>query len=243
MILGLGVCLSVPLPDRIISKLVRRGEQLSTINSEVLGVRHLTDETFVLTTTRSVENVRAGQCFSIGTDDLAINREYSIYSGEHEDHLEFLIRSIEGGAVSTRLAQLKPGDTVEVGGPYGSFCLDERTLEQNSYVFVCSGTGIAPFASFVKSFQNLDYRILHGVRFEEETYEDWLYDKDRYLAQISRPRDGSPSRRVTDGLRGESFPANTLFYLCGNREMIVDSVAVLRSRNVPGGSIFMETFF
>lgn len=223
--------------------MIHEGVKLSTKDSVVLAVRELTEDTFVLTLSSTGEYVRAGQCFSIGTHDLGINREYSIYSGSHENQLEFLIRKIDGGAVSARLGQLAPGDLVQIGGPYGSFCLDEVNVAERKYVFVCSGTGIAPFSSFVKSFPELDYQIFHGVRFENEAYECEQYDQKRYFSCVSRPKNGGTPGRVTDLLREEELPDDALYYLCGNRNMITDSVNVLRTRGVPGGSIFMETFF
>lgn len=185
--------------------------------------------------------MKAGQCFSVGLKRLGINREYSIYSGENAPFLEFLIRRINGGAVSTALSLLSPGDEVEIGGPYGSFILSEEHQGRDLY-FIASGTGIAPFASFVDSFTNLNFRLLHGIRHENERYEFQKYPPDRYLAAVSQPK-GSPPARVTNLLSVMEFESQALFWICGNRQMITDAVGILRDRKVPGGSIYMETFF
>ena len=73
-----------------------------------------------------------------------VNREYSTYSGEHEEHLDFLIKEVEGGLVSVQLKSLKPGDGVEIHGFYGNFRIKSPD-DGRSYCFVATGTGIAPF--------------------------------------------------------------------------------------------------
>lgn len=211
----------------------------------VLGVRHLSDNTFVLRTTRDDIDVAAGQCFSVGTQGLAINREYSIYSGAKEPHLEFLIRKIDQGAVSTALSNLSEGDAVQVSGPFGAFCLKDEHLsgDPRTFVFIATGTGIAPFTSFVRTHQGLDFQVVHGVRFANEQYEQEEFPEDKYFACISQEPTWEGPRRVTELLSSHQLSSESLYYLCGNRNMIVDATKVLRARGIPGGQIFMETFF
>ena len=209
---------------------------------KVLEVEHLSPHVFRLRTERPAVPIRAGQCFSVGTKGLGINREYSMYSGAEDPYLDFLIRSIEHGVVSTALQNVRAGDEVEIGGPYGEFCLPESVLK-NRYLFVATGTGIAPFHSYIKTFPGLDYRILHGIRLWEETYHATHYESGRYLACISQPADGGPGQRVTSHLAHENIVSDEKIYLCGNRAMIVDVVEILRAKGVSGDNIFMEVFF
>lgn len=203
----------------------------------------LSENTFRLRTTRTSSQIKAGQCFSIGTADLGINREYSMYSSAHDDYVDFLIRRIDDGLVSTRLSSCQPGETVEISGPFGEFCLDERHIASRHFVFIASGTGIAPFHSFVKTYPSLRYQVLHGVRFEDEQYDAQDYANGTYVSAISKPKENASGQRITDILLSFAFPEDPLFYLCGNQKMIVDAIEILRSRKVAGGSIFTETFF
>jgi len=210
---------------------------------KVLQNRKLSDNTFVLRTERPKLEIIAGQCFSIGTTDLGINREYSMYSAASDDFVDFLIRRVEGGSVSSRLYGMKPGDLVEIGGPYGQFCLDKNRVTENKFLFIASGTGIAPFHSFIASYPEIDYEIIHGVRYESEKYDHDHYSSDRYKSAISRPFDARSPERVTDLLKKRIFNSDEIVYLCGNRSMIIDCVQILRERGIHGDSIFMETFF
>ena len=148
---------------------------------QVLGKESLSKSTFKLIIDRGNLNFRAGQCVNLGLPNSGINREYSTYSGEQEKILEFLIREVEGGDVSPSLRKLKTGDTIEIDGAYGLFTLPELKPEEKSYVFVATGTGIAPFHGFIRTRLDLNYTLLHGTRLIEENYEIGHYDRESYI--------------------------------------------------------------
>jgi len=187
--------------------------------------------------------IRAGQCFSVGTKDLGINREYSMYSGANDDFVDFLVREIPDGIVSPRLGACIPGDGVEIGGPYGDFCLSDTDVIGRHFVFIATGTGIAPFHSFVKTFPKLDYVLYHGVRFDSEQYDRNDYPSVRYISTVSQPESNNQGQRITQLLETAALPVDSLYYLCGNRMMITDAISILRLKGIPGGAIFTETFF
>lgn len=209
---------------------------------KVLGIRNLTDSTYLLKTERNHFEFIPGQCVNIGLVGGAVNREYSTYSGIHDDYLEFLIKKVEGGLVSIGISTLKPGDQVTLDGAYGRFTLQDPKKKQK-YVFIGSGTGIAPFHSFVKSYPGLDYQILHGIRSESEQYDKQDYGKNRYFSCVSKGKGGDFSGRVTDYLKAKPFSQKSVYYLCGNHDMINEVYDILRKGNVNGSNIFTEVFF
>jgi ferredoxin--NADP+ reductase len=210
---------------------------------KVLENRQLTEETFVLRTQRPDAEIVAGQCFSVGTEKLAINREYSMYSAADDPYVDFLIRRVEEGRVSTALSNLTTGDDVEIGGPYGEFCLKESHITDKKLVLIGSGTGIAPFHSFFLTYPEIDFEILHGVRTEIERYDMDHYPEGTYKAFVSQPRNGVNAQRVTDGLIDRELLKDEIFYLCGNRSMIISCISILREKGIHGDAIFTETFF
>lgn len=202
----------------------------------------LTRDTALLSVENLGINCRPGQCFSLGLPNLKVNREYSIYSGSNATNYDFLIRKVEGGVVSPSLFSLRTGEAVQLGGPYGEFCIDRHNLEDTKFVFISTGTGVAPFHSFVKSYRNLDYQLYFGVREDSELYDLDQYDPERVVRCVSNSGTETP-RRVTDALREAKLEPESLYYLCGNRNMITDVVRILKESGVPGGNIYMETFF
>ena len=209
---------------------------------EVLGIRHLTKWTYVLRTKRDKFEFIPGQCVNIGLVGDAVNREYSTYSSKDVNFLEFLIKKVEGGLVSVGISTLKKGDQVTLDGAYGRFTLEDPTRKQK-YIFIASGTGIAPFHSFVQSYPDLDYQIIHGIRDVSEQYDRKDYASDKYIACVSRGTGGDFSGRVTDYLEKIKIDPEAVYYLCGNHGMINDVYDILRSRDVNGNNIFTEVFF
>ena len=166
-----------------------------------------------------------------------------MYSAADDEFIDFLIRELPDGVVSPRLGACKEGDLVEIGGPYGDFCLSEEQIGARKFVFIATGTGIAPFHSFVESFPNLQYTLFHGVRFEDEMYDKDDYDPISYKVAVSCPTDGKKGLRITEMLHNTKLESDSVYYLCGNRLMITDAISILRDKGVPGGSIYTETFF
>lgn len=209
----------------------------------VLDIEHLSNNTFRLRVERPDITIVSGQCFNVGIPDLGINREYSMYSSANSKYLEFLIRSVEGGLISSELQKLKPGDLVEVDGAYGEFCLKDPLNKSQDYLFIATGTGIAPFHSFIKTYTKIKYKILHGVKSVDECYDSNAYEDGAYISCISKPKGSDEPRRVTDYLSGTEIAINTQIYVCGNRNMIVDVFDILHSKGVSGDRIITEVFF
>jgi ferredoxin/flavodoxin---NADP+ reductase len=208
----------------------------------VQSLRWLDPSTFVLRIDRNDLQFKAGQCISLGRWNAGVNREYSVYSGEHEPYLELLIKAIKGGTVSPALAVLRPRDPVYVAGPYSDFVLGDDTGGKK-FVFVATGTGIAPFHAFVTSRPGLDYSVIHGVRELAHCYDRTVYAPERYVACVSRERCDAFHGRVTDYLNERPLPADTHVYLCGNHTMIEDAFDVLRAQGIASDRIHAEVFF
>ncbi len=211
---------------------------------KVIEVRNLSEAGYSIKIERHDVIMKPGQCANLSIAGIGVNREYSLYSGEKDNYLEFLIKEIKNGIVSSALRKLKPNDKVEFDGPYGSFLIEKPEDRSRKYVFIGSGTGIAPYRSFVRSYPNLDYKIIHGIRDLSDAYDSKEYAPGRYISCTSRSKDGDFHGRVTDYLLNNPVDKNSYFYLCGNKAMISDTYDLLREEmGVKGDQIIMEAFF
>lgn len=209
----------------------------------VLDVLFLTPDCFRLTVERNGMAFTPGQCLNIGLPGAGVNREYSSYSSDRDEKtLAFLIRKIEGGDVSSRLAALRPGEAVEIHGSYGSFTLPSPVPAGARFVFLATGTGIAPFHSFVTSNPGLDYRVVHGVRRLDERYDRATYG-ERYFACVSGEAGGDFHGRLTAYLGAHPIDLGATHYLCGNRAMITEAYEILREKGLHGDRLVTEVFF
>jgi ferredoxin--NADP+ reductase/benzoate/toluate 1,2-dioxygenase reductase subunit len=210
---------------------------------KVEEIRQLTDETFSLKLPRARFEFQAGQHISLGIYGDYQSREYSIYSGKNDNNLEVLVKEVEKGYFTPKLRKLKVGDLVEIHGPFGKFGMEPKDAETGKFVFIASGTGIAPFRSIVRTYPEINYSLIHGVRYSKEAYDRSEYASDRYMLCTSRHSKGTFQGRLTSYLKDCTFTSETQFYLCGNSDMIFDSLEILKEKGFERDQIHCEVYF
>jgi CDP-4-dehydro-6-deoxyglucose reductase len=147
------------------------------------------------TTKRFFMALTSGQVFDFTpgqfvTLDLPIHeqknkrwRSYSIASveyGQNVKKIELCISLNEKGRVTPWLFSLKAGALIDVSVPQGGFVLRSSSMQEN-VIFVCTGTGVAPFRSMIAASLALNpNRHVHLV-FGNRKVEDVLYH-DHWLA-------------------------------------------------------------
>ncbi len=206
-------------------------------------VEELTPETFVLHFERNGFEFLPGQYVVLRNPETGVGREYSIFSSAGEDRLSFLIREVEGGDFSRYLRHLKLGTGIVIEGPRGFFVLDEQAKSGNPLLFIASGTGISPFHSFVRSYPDLNYKVLHGVHFADEAYGRDTFKPYRYCLCTSREEEGDYFGRVTFYLKENPVDPKTICYLCGNSDMIEEVTGMLENYGIAPENIRSEVFF
>ncbi len=209
----------------------------------VQEIINLTPETFIIRLDRLDFKFEPGQYVVIRIPDQNKGREYSIYSATTDDYLDFLVREIPAGDFSRYLRHLLPGSELDVEGPKGYFILKDKTSKGHPSLFIASGTGISPFHSYVKSFPELNYRVLHGVHFADEAYGRESFDPEKFVLCTSRRAEGDFFGRVSYYLKHHPVPVETICYLCGNSDMIEEVTAILERQGLPPENIRTEVFF
>lgn len=215
--------------------------------TNIIDIFNTSKGNYVLRVEKKNIKFNAGQFFSIGLDEIGINREYSVASSDKENFIDFFIREVEGGALSKNLRFLKKGDKIKILGPYGEFYI--RDFDVNAeYIFFATGTGIAPFISLIDTHKIKKYKIFHGVREIEDCYS--LKKLDNYNLAVSREKLNTKNSRenlyigrINQFLNTLDINKNMLFFLCGNSLMVSDLYDDLLNKNVKQDRIFTEIFF
>jgi ferredoxin--NADP+ reductase/benzoate/toluate 1,2-dioxygenase reductase subunit len=184
-----------------------------------------------------------GQYVHAGLATDRERREYSVYSPPDSEFLELLIKEFPGGHVSSQLKHMQPGEYVAVDKVNGTFTINEADVKDKRFYFVGTSTGISPFHCFTHSYPDIDYQILHGIRFAEDRFEHEDYAKDRYIACVSRGEYDGYTGRVTDYLKGNPPDRDCLFYLCGNVDMIYEVIGFLKGLGFNRKQIATEVYF
>jgi len=210
---------------------------------KIQTIRSLTDSTYIVRMERNGMQFRPGQNLNLGLAGDTEKRDYSIYSSAQDEFLEILVKEVETGLVSKKLKRLQSGDFLDVDGPFGFFTIKEENLKTKKFLFIASGTGIAPFHSIIRSHPDIDFTLLHGIRKAEEAYEKNHYPAERYISCISQEDGGNFRGRVTDYIRQHPVDKETLCYLCGNVNMIYDVFDILKEQAVPSENLHAEVYF
>ena len=123
------------------------------------------------------------------------------------------------------------------------FRFDPVQFPSKKFLFVASGTGISPFHSFVKTYPDLDYKLVHGVRFAEEAYDHDDFLKEKIVLCTTGDKYGNFNGRVTNYLADVNVDKDTNCFLCGNSEMINGVFDVLIDKGIPVSNIYTEVYF
>ena len=210
---------------------------------EIIEKREITDSTFILRMEKNDLDFVAGQHIQVGPSNGIHTREYSIYSCPKDDYIEILVRETEGGLVTPALKKLKVDDAVVINDAVGFFTIEKEVARDVPFLFIATGTGISPFHSFVKQYAGINYKLIHGIRLAEESYEREDYENGRYISCTSQDGKGDFQGYVTDYLKANPVNLDTLCYLCGNCDMIYDAFDILEKQGVKSENIFTEVYF
>lgn len=199
---------------------------------------------------------QAGQYVSVQVSEHGDRRSYSICSSPEKDHgFELLVDVSPQGLGSIHLQQLALGQSLNVLGPLGVFTVPQNSDEQ-SLVFVATGSGIAPFRSMIldqlqEKHDTREMTLYWGLRHVEQLF--WQ-DEFSELSQnfpnfhfhpvISQPESEWPlcRGRVTDCLNVHQLPDQAGYYVCGNAAMVHEVLPFLAQKGVPEAHIHHEKF-
>lgn len=181
-------------------------------------------------------------------------RAYSIASSPDEADLLFVVKIKEGGRAGRWLREdVREESEVTLLGPLGNFVMkDERDC-----LFLCTGTGIAPFRSLVHDalFRRDQRRIdlLFGVRHEADIF--WRKEMEEIMAHhpnfrfhlaLTQPIDtwqGLTGRVHTVAHTATPAISERSVYVCGSPAMVQDvKAAALNIWGVPKERMHCEGF-
>lgn len=211
------------------------------VDVPVVALNQLCDDGYELILERGGISLRPGQLINIHGRNRLEDRSYTVCSGIYDEYLTVLFKMVTDGILTPQLAELKPGASVCISGPYGEFVIRD-TRRPN--IFIATGTGVAPCRAYARSYDNLDMTLIHGVQYEKDLYYRDELQPLTYHACVSRePVEGLFHGRVTAFVEKQVFPENSHYYLCGANEMIYEIQELLAQRNIDPACIFTEAYY
>ncbi|MCK5268845.1 MAG: hypothetical protein KAR07_11765 [Spirochaetes bacterium] len=186
-----------------------------------------------------------GDCAALYSADGKTSRPYSIASGTNEPVLRFIIRKMPDGVVSTYLGSLRPGKKVQISMPFGWFRPGQNRAD-SPFVFIATGSGIAPFLAFMKSYpKSKPAYVLYGVKTLPEAvgYGNLKRWSNVDLAVSREKIKGIYNGRLTGLLDRIPLDKQTHYYLCGIDSMVEETGSWLEKQGIDITSIHREVFF
>ena len=204
----------------------------------------------------------AGQFARLGVrkpSGCIVWRAYSMVSAPHDEFLDFFSIVVPDGEFTSELSRLAVGDELLVDKQAFGFLTLDRFPDGRDLWLLATGTGIAPFLSILQDFeawQRFERIILaYSVREARELayqqliaelpqrdYLDGLGSKLLYLPVVTRERvSGALHGRITTLIENGELeraadlqltPEHSRIMLCGNPQMIEDTRAVLKARDL-----------
>ncbi|ACA15842.1 oxidoreductase FAD/NAD(P)-binding domain protein [Methylobacterium sp. 4-46] len=218
------------------------------------AVRRLSDTTFGLTVeTPEPIGFLPGQYVNIALPGSGQQRSYSFSSAPGGTRAEFLIRNIPGGLMSTYLAEAaKPGASLDLTGPAGSFYLREI---RRPVLMLAGGTGLAPFLSMLGRIAEggspHPVHLVYGVTHDADLVEVEALEKAAaaipgfsFATCVASPDSAHPRKGyVTEHLAPEHLNGGDVdTYLCGPPAMVDAVRRSLSERGVTPASFHYEKF-
>ena len=194
-----------------------------------------------------------GQYVHVGIPGTDQARSYSFSSMPKDGVVEFLVRNIPGGAMSSYLTdRATPGETITVTGPIGSFYLRDI---RRPLLFLAGGTGLAPFLAMLEeigmSGSAHPIHLIYGVTNDADLVEtDKLaafaqaMPSFRYETVVAAADSGHPRKGyVTDHLPDSVLNGGNLdIYLCGPPPMVDAVRTYLADKGVTPANFYYEKF-
>lgn len=231
-------------------EIIHGGVPPRTVPARVEAVEALTHDIRALRLSCDPEFAfKPGQYVDISIPgDEEHHRSFSMANTEPGE-LEFMIKLYPGGRFSGLLADgtIKPGDELEVTGPYGVFTL--RSSSPRRLLFIGGGAGMAPIVSLLRSLRDngsdREATYYYGARTEADLFHlDELASLPcRFVPALSEDGwDGETGliTDVVDRLEGDISEVDA--YVCGPPPMVEAAIALLERRGVPEEHIYFDKF-
>lgn len=223
---------------------------------EVIENKAWTDRLYSLKIRAELMPFKAGQFIRLQrpVDGDVIAKPYSLVNSPDEPDIEVFFNKVENGRLSSSMAALQAGDTIDYSQPAtGFFVLDTVPESKHLWMFA-TGTGLGPYISILKTaeawqrFENIV--LVQGVPLLEElayadiigTWRQQYPEQFRFVSCVTREQNPAGLQgRITELLgQGdlekhaglEINEANSHIMLCGNHNMIDDMKVLLGKRGM-----------
>jgi NAD(P)H-flavin reductase len=249
-------CKSQAITDCIVAPLLQEDSfEVTRIAGRIAAIERITNDVAVVRvqTEKRFSDYHPGQYANVVVGGFPA-REYSFANPRGDEHLEFHIKKVNGGNVSSHIydkAQI--GDPISIVAPFGGAYFRPDT--QGLLILVASGTGLAPIKAILHAASDANYdgevHVYQAARNKENLY---LVDeigklcaklKNASLTQVVA--DPGAQLSATDALVSlldsrYSDLADASAYLCGSPDTVEACRNALGRKHLPRERCYADAF-
>jgi ring-1,2-phenylacetyl-CoA epoxidase subunit PaaE len=209
---------------------------------------------------------KAGQHLTLRAtiDGEEVRRNYSLCTAPTDGDWMVTVKRIGGGIFSNWVRnQLRPGDTLDVMPPHGSFTTEFSALKARHLIGIAGGSGITPVMSLIKTLLREEpesrFTLLYGNRDSSSVIflETLAGLKDKHLGRFeiyhfldAEDQDIELFNGMLDRERLDEAIAALVpdaaevdgWFICGPGPMMDAAEGALLDRNIPKERIHIERF-
>ncbi len=199
----------------------------------------------------------AGEFAWITTESPFIFREnpfsFATSSAKHDKKFGFTIKEL--GDFTRTIGKLKPGDTVYVDGPYGTFSMGDDFCEE--MVYIAGGIGAAPIMSMLRTLADRGCKKQLTFFYGNPTWDSVIYREE--LAELEKRLNLNVVHvleKPPKGWKGERGFINTdilkrhlpedyrdvIYFLCGPLPMIDAVSLAMDTLDIHHTRVFSEQY-
>ncbi|OGD11320.1 hypothetical protein A2395_00685 [Candidatus Amesbacteria bacterium RIFOXYB1_FULL_47_9] len=176
-----------------------------------------------------------------------LRHHFTISSSPSEDFLQFTTKFSDSEYKKT-LWGVKPGEEIEIRGPFGSFFLDEKDTAPK--LFVAGGIGITPFRSIFRYIADKKLKIPVTLLYSGKNKEEMAFFEELAAVKVQNSMynvqliETEKSGRLDEKMIRQLIPdyMDKTWWICGPPAMVEGMMDIAVKMNVPAGKIKSEEF-
>jgi len=190
-------------------------------------------------------NFFPGQYLEIRGENSSANKPaiLAIASGVTDEYIEITAKPNSNPDHANYCLNSLPGEYLTVTGPHGSNFPVDAIQPDSPVLILGGGSGLTALKSLMDSLPyGSNSKLIYSSKSSEELIyrdeiEEWK-QQGHTISLTQEEKEGFEHGRITEHLKNMVIETNTLVFLCGPKELVIETARYLAERGVPKELIF-----
>ena len=218
----------------------------SQFSAKIESIVHENKEYKTLRLKRPKEwNFLPGQYLEIRSESSSANKPaiLAIASGIGEDYIEITAKPNSNPNHPNYCLNSDVGDYLTVTGPLGSNFPLELITPDTPVLLLGGGSGLTALKSLMESMSShSNAKLIYSSKTSQELIyheeiEKWK-SEGHIISLTQEKTDGYEQGRISEHIKHETLHPNTMIFICGPKELVLETAKMLVEMGIPRESIY-----